>query len=88
MNIEDEYRFNKGISRKSGGGILSKNQIKGILRKSDIMPFIDIRSREILIVGMGYVGLTLALVLADNNFSVIGYDNNKKLILSDSRLYR
>jgi len=58
----------------------SKNQIKGIIRKRDIMPFIDIRSREILIVGMGYVGLTLALVLADNNFSVIGYDNNKKLI--------
>ena len=29
---------------------------------------------------MGFVGLTLALVLADNNFEVIGFDNNERLI--------
>ncbi len=54
--------------------------IKGILRHQDVMPFLDIRSREIMVVGMGYVGLTLALVLSENGFSVRGYDIDKSLI--------
>ena len=29
---------------------------------------------------MGYVGLTLALVLAETGFKVIGYDKNKKIL--------
>ena len=39
-------------------------------------------SKDILIVGMGYVGLTLAATLSSIGFRVYGYDNNKKVINS------
>jgi len=40
----------------------------------------DIRLQTVAIFGMGYVGLTLAVSLADSGFNVIGYDINKELI--------
>jgi|TARA_Y100000294_G_scaffold51167_1_gene48200 UDP-N-acetyl-D-mannosaminuronic acid dehydrogenase len=42
--------------------------------------FINIKDKKVLIVGLGYVGLTLALILADSGFSVNGYDINKDLV--------
>ncbi|RPI76156.1 MAG: nucleotide sugar dehydrogenase [Desulfobacteraceae bacterium] len=42
--------------------------------------FIDIKNRAVLILGLGYVGLTLGLVLADNGFLVNGWDTNKALM--------
>ena len=42
--------------------------------------FINIKQKSVLILGLGYVGLTLALVLADQGFSVNGYDINQKLL--------
>lgn len=41
---------------------------------------LDIKMREITVVGMGYVGLTLAMALSDIGFEVNGYDINKDLI--------
>jgi UDP-N-acetyl-D-mannosaminuronic acid dehydrogenase len=38
------------------------------------------KSNRICILGLGYVGLTLSLVLAEKKFKVFGYDSNKKLI--------
>ncbi len=40
----------------------------------------DIRLRNVAVFGLGYVGLTLALALADSGFNVTGYDINEKLI--------
>ena len=40
----------------------------------------DIRLQKIAIFGLGYVGLTLAVSLADNGFNVVGYDINSDLI--------
>lgn len=57
-----------------------KGQIKGLLRFHDVEAFINIRSRKILVLGMGYVGLTLAVIFADKGFTVYGYDINKSLI--------
>ena len=54
------------------------NKVLGITRfnkKSN-----NIRQRSVAIVGLGYVGLTLAVILADNGFSVIGLDRNKNLV--------
>ena len=54
------------------------NKILGITRfnkKSN-----NIRQRSVAILGLGYVGLTLAVILADNGFSVIGLDRNKNLV--------
>ena len=36
----------------------------------------NIQNKKISIIGLGYVGLTLSLVLAENDLDVIGYDNN------------
>ncbi|MEK6931664.1 MAG: hypothetical protein AABZ37_05775, partial [Thermoproteota archaeon] len=33
--------------------------------------------KKICIIGVGYVGLTLGVVLADRGFEVVGYDVNK-----------
>jgi len=41
---------------------------------------ISIKNRSIAIIGMGYVGLTLGLLLADSGFKVIGYDLNSDMI--------
>jgi len=58
----------------------NNNIIKGIIRLQDVQPFINISSRTVMIFGLGYVGLTLGMVLADNGFHVIGFDKNKILL--------
>src|SRR3989338_5954473 len=55
-------------------------KIKGILRFCDLDNLINIRSRKILVIGMGYIGLTLALVLADLGFTVYAFDYNRDII--------
>lgn len=57
-----------------------KGIVKGLLRYKDIIPQIDIKSYDVSILGLGYVGLTLGLVMADQGFSVTGYDIDAKLI--------
>ncbi len=42
--------------------------------------FLKIKSKAVTILGLGYVGLTMGLVLADTGFSVKGFDINKKLL--------
>jgi UDP-N-acetyl-D-mannosaminuronic acid dehydrogenase len=39
-----------------------------------------IKNKSISILGMGYVGLTFGLVLADLGYKILGFDINKKLI--------
>jgi len=41
---------------------------------------ISMKNRTIAIIGMGYVGLTLGLLLADSGFKVFGYDLNSEII--------
>lgn len=40
----------------------------------------DVRNRKVVILGLGYVGLTLALTLAEVGFQVVGYDISEDLI--------
>jgi len=42
--------------------------------------FLNIKQKSVAILGLGYVGLTLALVLAEHGFSVTGFDVNRKLL--------
>ncbi|MBF0511545.1 MAG: nucleotide sugar dehydrogenase [Candidatus Omnitrophica bacterium] len=42
--------------------------------------FVDIKKRKVTILGMGYVGLTLSVVLSDAGFEVTGYDVNENLL--------
>lgn len=56
------------------------NKLLGYVKYRDIVREDSIRSRDLCIIGCGYVGLTLALVMARNGFNVKGYDLNKDLI--------
>ena len=56
------------------------NKLLGYVRYRDIVKEDSIRSREICIIGCGYVGLTLALVMARSGFNIKGYDINEGLI--------
>jgi len=58
----------------------SKGELLSVLRKNDILPFLNIKSKKIVVVGLGYVGLTLAMVLSESGFNVTGYDTNKNLV--------
>ena len=40
----------------------------------------NVISNEITVIGMGYVGLTLSVILSEIGFKVIGFDKNKDLI--------
>lgn len=42
--------------------------------------FLNIKQKSVAILGLGYVGLTLALVLAEHGFSVTGFDVNRTLL--------
>jgi len=56
------------------------NRVTGYYSYRDKEEFIDIKMREITIVGMGYVGLTLAIALSDIGFNVSGFDSNANLV--------
>lgn len=58
------------------------NQVTGLVRAHDVEPFLNIKSREVLVLGLGYVGLTLSIILADEGFTVKGYDVNQELVAS------
>ena len=61
--------------------VLNRNgKYIGYLSRSKILPFINIKSRKVLILGLGYVGLTLAMVMSESGYTVKGFDLNKDLI--------
>ena len=55
-------------------------RVKGLITFEDKSVVLDTKSRKICILGLGYVGLTLSLVLAEIGFKVYGYDTNDKVI--------
>lgn len=57
-----------------------ENKIIGLLRTHNFSSFQNIRQNSVMVIGLGYVGLTLSLILADNGFKVFGYDKDKKLV--------
>ena len=54
-------------------------RLTGIYTLRDRDSFIEIRTRSVAILGMGYVGLTLGLSLADHGFRVYGCDVNREV---------
>ncbi|MDC0476528.1 nucleotide sugar dehydrogenase, partial [Alphaproteobacteria bacterium] len=67
------------------------SEVIGIIRPQDIGYASNIRQKSVAVIGLGYVGLTLALVLAENGFLVFGYDSDpeitEKLINHQSTFY-
>jgi len=70
--ISDKYKFLPVLD--------DEMKIVGLYNFADFSVLIDAKSRTICVLGMGYVGLTLSLVMADVGFKVFGYDIDKGLI--------
>ena len=62
--------------------ITDNGQIENILSPLDLLQDHNVIYRHACILGMGYVGLTLAMVLADDGFQVTGIDPDPKVISS------
>ena len=62
-------------------------RVKGVISYSDRSVAVDAQSRSVCVLGMGYVGVTISVVLADAGFTVHGYDINEALVdsLRDGR---
>jgi UDP-N-acetyl-D-mannosaminuronic acid dehydrogenase len=55
-------------------------RVKGVISYSDRSVALDAKSRSVCVVGMGYVGVTMSVVLADAGFTVYGYDIDEALV--------
>lgn len=84
---------NEGTNYFDASKILSNNvlilpiinkfeEVVGYYSYEDKLNSLTTTSKEILVVGVGYVGLTLSIVLSSVGFRVYGFDKNKKVILS------
>ena len=56
------------------------SKIIGYYTLKDKKDLSNFKNKDVVIVGMGFVGLTLAVMLADVGMKVYGYDNSKKKI--------
>ena len=56
------------------------NQVIDVITENKNIQKPNIKNKKISIIGLGYVGLTLALVLSENGFDVVGYDINENTI--------
>lgn len=67
----------------------SASKIVSALNAKDLHSRIEARSAKVGIVGMGYVGLPLALLFSERNFPVIGFDidTNKVNALNSGKSY-
>src|SRR3989338_8637895 len=57
----------------------AKRRVTDLLSIHDLWQASDIRLKKVCVVGLGYVGLTLGLTLADLGFEVRGFDINEKV---------
>ncbi len=72
LNFNEKYRYIPVIDN-------NKN-IYDILDLEEQKKSTNILDKKICIIGMGFVGLTLSLVMANNGYLVYGYDKNKSTI--------
>ncbi len=90
-NLTPDELLTETIKTIKKRGIVSKKlniiiTVDELGRPYDIFQFFElwrkaeVKTRTISIIGLGYVGLTLALILAEAGFSVIGIDIDKKVI--------
>jgi UDP-N-acetyl-D-mannosaminuronic acid dehydrogenase len=58
----------------------SNNRVKNVLEYNSILNNLSEDDFKVVVYGLGFVGLTLSIAIADNDIEVFGIDNNSKLI--------
>lgn len=87
----DAVSVNEDTSRSDATRIISSNVLvlPVINRYENVIGYYSYKdklkeaatiSKEIVVVGVGYVGLTLSIVLSSSGFRVYGFDKNKRVI--------
>ncbi|MDC0945993.1 nucleotide sugar dehydrogenase [Nitrospinaceae bacterium] len=76
----DNHRNPKSLAALGKILIADNECIEDILSPLDLLQDHNVVYRHACILGMGYVGLTLAMVLADDGFQVTGIDPNSKVL--------
>ncbi len=57
-----------------------KGKIDDVVHFFDVWKHAEVKTRNICVLGMGYVGVTLAVTLADLGFNVLGIDINPEVV--------
>lgn len=75
---------NRKIDRDSGKIIVTDNagRVVDVVSFWSLLQQSDVKSKRIAVIGLGFVGLTLAVVLADVGFQVIGVEARPEVIES------
>lgn len=81
-DIYEEIKRRKVDNRKLDKTIVvnEKNQVEDVISFFEVWKNSEVKVKEICVVGLGYVGLTLALTYADAGFKVVGVENNKEVL--------
>ncbi len=58
----------------------AKGRVDDVIDFFELWKSADQKSKKVCVVGLGFVGLTLAAVLVDVGFKVIGFDISKKIV--------
>ena len=82
--IYEEIRRRKVPDKKIDKIILlnQKRQVDDVVSFFEIWKSSEAKVKEICVVGLGYVGLTLALTYADAGFMVVGVESQKEVLKS------
>jgi len=67
----------------------NNNQLVDIIGINEIVRISDVRSQTVVVVGQGFVGLTLSLAMANIGFNVIGVEKNIRVVeeLNNGRVH-
>lgn len=57
-------------------------RVKGLISFKDKSIMLDIKSRKVCVIGLGFVGVTLAVVLSEAGFRVAGFDIDSEKVMS------
>ncbi|MBI4395986.1 MAG: CBS domain-containing protein, partial [Elusimicrobia bacterium] len=60
----------------------AQRRVKGLLSYSEGHAMLNVRSKTVCVLGMGYVGLPMAVTLADVGFKVVGLEVNPTVLKS------
>lgn len=60
----------------------NEGHVKGLITYKDKSIMLDVKSRKVCVIGLGFVGVTLAVILSESGFQVYGFDVDSEKVAS------